>query len=102
MLLQLPQGSFRMGIVIALVGEVDASIGIAAEGLARQEEVLEPYMLLFPKQGICQKSTVVEHGCFGRKAETGWEARIFLKFVLSVHLCVSYRGIRRYQRRFQL
>jgi hypothetical protein len=99
MLLQLPQGIFRVGIV---VGEVDSCIGIAAEGLARQKEVLELYMLLLLEQGICQKSTVVEHGCFGRKAETGWEARIFLEFVLFVHLCVSYGGRRRYQRQFQL
>ena len=44
MLLQLPQGIFRMGIV---VGEVDAGIGIAAEGVARQEEVLELYMFSY-------------------------------------------------------
>jgi hypothetical protein len=73
----------------------DACIGIAPEALARQEEVLELYMLLLLEQGICQKSNVVEHGCFGRKAETGW-AWIFLEFVLFVHLCVSYGGRRRY------
>jgi hypothetical protein len=37
MLLQLPQDIFRMGIV---VGEVVAGIGIAAEGLVREEGVL--------------------------------------------------------------
>jgi hypothetical protein len=58
-------------------------------------------MLLLLEQGICQKSTVVEHYCFGRKVGTEWEARIFLELVLFVHLCVSYGGRRRCQRRFQ-
>jgi hypothetical protein len=59
-------------------------------------------MLLLLEQDICQKGTVVGDGCFGCKVETEWEARIFLEFVLFVHLCDSYGGRRRYQRRFQL
>jgi hypothetical protein len=59
-------------------------------------------MLLLLEQGICQKGTVVGDGCFGRKVETEWVARIFLEFVLFVHLCVLYRSRRRYQLRFQL
>ena len=59
-------------------------------------------MLLLLEQGICQKSTVVEHDCFGHKVGAGREARIFLEFVLFVHLCLSNGGRRRYQRRFQL